>query len=114
MTPLAAHRNHATWWAFLLHRVSGVLLALFLPVHFYVLAQAIDAARLDGFLRWTAMPAVKLAEAGLVLLLAAHLTGGLRLLALEFLPWRDWQKTLAALAFGFGVAVAVLFLLSAA
>jgi len=114
MIPLAAHRNHAAWWAFALHRLSGVLLALFLPAHFYVLAQAIDSARLDGFLRWTELPLVKLAEAGLVLLLAAHLTGGLRLLALEFLPWRDWQKTLVALAFGLGVAVGVLFLLSAA
>ena len=25
------HRNHATWWAFALHRLSGVALALFLP-----------------------------------------------------------------------------------
>ena len=42
-----------------------------------------------------------LAKAGhRVLLLAAHLTGGLRLLALEFLPWRDWQKTLLAIAAG--------------
>ncbi len=34
------------------------------------------------------------------MLLAAHLTGGLRLLALEFLPWRDWQKSLLAAAAG--------------
>jgi fumarate reductase subunit D len=114
MIPLAAHRNHSAWWAFALHRVSGVLLALFLPVHFRVLAMAIDSARLDGMLRWTEHPLVKLAEAGLVLLLAAHLTGGLRLLAVEFLPWRDWQKTLVALASGLSVAVAILFLLNAA
>ena len=44
------------------------------------------------------MPLVKFAEFGLVFLLAVHLFGGLRLLALEFLPWRDWQKTLAASA----------------
>ncbi len=44
---------------------------------------------------------VKVAEWILVMLLAAHLAGGLRLLALEFLPWRDWQKTLAALGGGF-------------
>jgi fumarate reductase subunit D len=37
----------------------------------------------------------------------------LRLLALEFLPWRDWQKTLAAGAAGLSVAVACLFLLNA-
>ncbi len=44
--------------------------------------------------------------------LAAHLGGGLRVLALEFLPWRDWQKSLAAaaaaaLALGVGLAFAL-------
>jgi fumarate reductase subunit D len=108
------HRNHAAWWAFALHRLSGVALALFLPVHFYVLASAIDgAARLDGFLQWTEQPAVKLAETGLILLLAAHLTGGLRLLAVEFLPWRDVQKTLVAMAGGVSLALALLFLVNA-
>ena len=35
----------------------------------------------------------------------AHLAGGLRVLALEFLPWRGWAKTLAALAAAFAFAV---------
>ncbi|MBC8337967.1 MAG: succinate dehydrogenase [Alphaproteobacteria bacterium] len=108
------HRNHATWWAFALHRLSGVALALFLPVHFLVLGLAIQGeAALDGALIWTEQPLVKLAEAGLIVLLAAHLTGGVRLLALEFLPWRDWQKTLAALAGGVSLAVGLLFLVNA-
>jgi fumarate reductase subunit D len=47
-----------------------------------------------------------------VLLLAAHLTGGLRLLALEFLPWRNWQKTLAALAAGATLVCALVFALA--
>jgi fumarate reductase subunit D len=49
----------------------------------------------------------------LVLLLAAHLAGGLRLLALEFLAWRDWQKGLLALAAGFTLCAGLLFLLNA-
>jgi len=107
------HRNHATWWAFALHRVSGVVLALFLPVHFMVLGQALDGeAALDGALKWSDQPLVKLAETGLIVLLAAHLTGGVRLLALEFLPWRDWQKTMAAVSGGLAVAVGLLFLVN--
>ncbi len=110
----AARRNHPAFWAFLLHRLSGLALALFLPVHLYVLGLAIDGAgRLDGFLAWSEAPAVKAAEAGLVVLLTAHMAGGLRLLALEFLPWRDWQKTLIALAAAASAAVGLLFLLSA-
>ena len=108
-----AYRNHATWWAFALHRLSGVLLALFLPVHFWVLGLAIRGeAALDGALIWSDQPLVKLAEAALIVLLAAHLTGGVRLLALEFLPWRDWQKTLAAVTGGLSLATGLLFLVN--
>ena len=55
---------------------------------------------------------VKIAETGLVVLLALHLTGGARLLALEFLPWRDWQKTLVAVASGASLIVGLVFLLN--
>ena len=111
---LDAHRRHGLWLAFLLHRLSGIALALFLPLHFYVLGLALtDPAALDGFLRWTDHPLVKAAEFGLVFLLAVHLFGGLRLLALEWLPWRPGQKTLAAAALAGGFCIAVVFLLSA-
>ena len=60
--------------------MSGLALALFLPAHFLALGTAIDGeAKLEGFLRWTEQPLVKLAEWILVMLLAAHLAGGLRL-----------------------------------
>jgi len=107
-------RAHPGFWAFLLHRVSGIALALFLPLHFVVLGLAIEGeARLDGFLRWTDRPSVLVAEALLVGLLALHLAGGLRLLALEFLPWFDRQGWLIALAGGGSLAVGLGFLLLA-
>jgi len=93
----------------LVHRVSGIALALFLPVHFWVLGQGLA---MDGFLKWTEQPLVKAAEWGLVVLLAAHLGGGLRVLALEFLPWRDWQKGLAAAAAGIAFAAGLAFALA--
>jgi fumarate reductase subunit D len=106
-------RNHPAYWAFIVHRFSGVLLALFLPLHFWALGQALQGtAALDGFLRWTEQPLVKFAETGLVLLLAAHMTGGLRLLALEFLEWREWQKTLLAIAAGVSLVAGLAFLLN--
>ena len=111
---LRPHRNHPLWYAFALHRLSGVLLALFLPFHFYVLGLALSGAdAMDSFLVVTATPFVKFAECGLVFMLAIHIFGGLRLLALEFLPWREWQKLLAASAASMSVLVACLFLLNA-
>ena len=107
-------RAHPLWLAFILHRLSGLGLALFLPLHFYGLSLALtDPARLDAFLALTGLPAVKLAEFGLVFLLAVHCFGGLRLMALEFLPWSAPQKTLAAGATALSLLVATLFLLRA-
>lgn len=106
-------RNHPAYWAFIVHRVSGLLLALFLPLHFWALGQALQgAAALDGFLHWTEQPLMKFAETGLVLLLAAHMAGGLRLLALEFLDWREWQKTLLAAAAGVSLVAGLAFMLN--
>lgn len=105
------HRNHPLWWAYALHRLSGVVLCLFLPAHFYVLGLALnDPAALDGFLHWADNPLVKVSEMAVVFLLALHLLGGLRLLALEFLPWNDRQVTLAMAAACGAVTVAAGFL----
>ncbi len=93
----------------MVHRVSGIALALFLPLHFWTLSRALE---LDAFLAWTQQPMVKLAEWGIVLALAAHFAGGLRVLALEFLPWQDGQKTLAAAAAAVTVAVGLAFALA--
>ncbi|MGG5809611.1 succinate dehydrogenase [Falsiroseomonas sp. CW058] len=106
-------RSHPTYLAFLVHRVSGLLLALFLPLHFWALSHAIAGeAALDGFLRWTDNAVLKAAETALVVLLAAHLAGGLRVLALEFLGWRASQKTLVAASAGVSLAAGLLFLLN--
>ena len=107
-------RAHPLWLAFILHRVSGLGLALFLPLHFWVLALAMtDPARLDGFLSLTDRGVVKLAEVGLVFLLAVHMFGGLRLMAMEWLPWSPSQKTLAAGATAASFLLATLFFLRA-
>ena len=109
-----ASRAHPLWLAYILHRISGLALALFLPLHFWVLALALtDPARLDGFLTLTENGVVKLAEFGLVFLLAVHMFGGLRVMAMEWLPWSAPQKTLAAAAAALAFLIATLFFLQA-
>ncbi len=105
-------RSHPLWLAYMLHRLSGLALALFLPIHFWVLSLALtDAQRLDQLLQFTELPMVKLAEFVLVFLLGVHFFGGLRILALEWLPWSGSQKTMAAAAVAGSFIIAVTFFL---
>jgi fumarate reductase subunit D len=95
----------------MVHRISGLALAIFLPFHFLALGLTISGeANLETFLRWTDQPLVKLAEGGLVFLLSVHLLGGLRILVIENFPWTNGQKQLATLAATLSVIVAVIFL----
>ena len=102
-------KAESSYWVAIVHRVSGIALALFLPLHFWALARALE---LDAFLAWTEQPLVKLTEWGIVLALAAHLAGGLRVLALEFLPWSARQKALTAGAAAATVALGLAFALA--
>ena len=107
-------RTHPLWMAYLLHRISGIGLALFLPLHFYVLSMAITTpSQLERFLLFAELPFVKFAEFGLVFLLAVHMFGGLRLIALEWLPWTAPQKTLAAGVVGIAFFISTAFFLQA-
>jgi fumarate reductase subunit D len=95
----------------LVHRLSGLALAIFLPLHFLALGLAIDGeARLDSFMRWSDQSLVKLAEGSLVFLLTVHLLGGLRVLVIENFAWRDGQKQLATIAAAVSVVIAFIFL----
>ena len=106
-----ANRRTGLWLAALVHRLSGIGLACFLPLHFLVLGTAIQGqARMDSLLRWSDLLAVKFAESALIFLLFVHMLGGLRLLAIENLPWVNWQKQLAAAAVAASMIVAFVFL----
>lgn len=106
-------RSHPAYWAFLMHRLSGLGLAVFLPLHFWALGQALQgAAALDGFLRFADQGLFKFAEWGLVVLLALHLMGGVRLLLIEFGSASGLRKDWIAGALGFAAAAGMAFALS--
>nr|WP_281408818.1 succinate dehydrogenase [Xanthobacter sp. SG618] len=99
--------------AALLHRLSGVALAVFLPMHFIALGTALSGANaLDSFLAVTHSPLVKIAEWGLVSALAVHMALGLRVLAIEWFSFRGHTAGVVAGAIAAGLAVGLLFLLS--
>ncbi len=109
----ARSHQHPIYWAFLVHRVSGLALALFLPLHFTLLARALHGeAALDAALRLTELPGVKFAEWGLVVLLSMHMMGGVRLLLIEFGDWSGPRKNWIAVALAVSLAVGLAFALS--
>jgi len=111
---VTTERRHAGFAAFVIHRLSGVALAVFLPLHFLALGLALDGARaLDSFLVFAELPWVKVSEWGLVVLLTVHLAFGLRILALEFLPWRGARKSWIAWGAGAAAAAGLLFMVAA-
>jgi fumarate reductase subunit D len=106
-------RRHPAWWAFLMHRLSGLALAVFLPLHFWALGQALQGeAALDGFLRFSDRPLFKFAEWGLVVLLALHMTGGVRLLLIEFARWSGLRKNWIAGAAGCAALAGIAYALA--
>jgi fumarate reductase subunit D len=101
----ASHRQRG-YVAAMLHRLSGIALAVFLPLHFLALATALNgAASLDSFLAITRQPIVTALEWAIVVALATHIALGLRVLAVEFFEFRE--STLAALSLCLAAVFAV-------
>ena len=108
--PPRAHRRDLFWIAAFVHRLSGVLLACFLPFHFLALALVLtDSAGFDSFIAWTERPLVQVAEAVLMFLLVVHLLGGLRLLLIEYAAWRPGRKEAVVVAIGTAAVVSLVF-----
>ncbi len=99
--------------AAMLHRLAGIALAVFLPVHFWTLSAALNGADfLDRFIKVTEQPLVKVAEGGIVLALALHMALGLRVLAIEFLPGRERTAIALTVCLAAVAAVGLAFLLN--
>jgi fumarate reductase subunit D len=110
---IGASYRQPDFLAALAHRLSGITLAIFLPIHFMALALALNGAdALDKFLIVTTNPLVKLSELVIVLALATHMMLGLRVLAIEFLDFRDRTLTALSTCIVLVLGVGFLFLLN--
>ena len=99
--------------AAVLHRLSGVALAVFLPMHFIALGTALGGAdSLQNFLVLTHSWFIRLAEWGLVTALAVHMALGLRVLAIEWFAVRERSAVVVSSCVAGASAVGLLFLLS--
>ena len=108
----ASHKQPG-FLAALVHRLAGIALAVFLPIHFLALATALNGAdALDAFLNVASTPFLKFGEWVIVVALALHMALGLRVLAIEFLPLRERTRVAVSLCAAAGFAVGLAFLLN--
>jgi fumarate reductase subunit D len=110
---IPASRRQPGFVAALLHRLSGLALAIFLPLHFYALGLALNRSdRFATFFQATNTPLVKTAEFVIVVALATHMALGLRVLAVEFLAVREHTAAAVSICLGAAFAIGVVFLLN--
>ncbi len=95
-------------FAWLTHRLTGIVLALYIFLHLYVLAHLKDPARYASIMKVMQSPLVKLSEAGLLALVIAHAFNGLRLTLLDLGMPTGLHKRVFWSAFAIGAAITVL------
>lgn len=111
---MRASHHQRGFVAAMLHRLSGVALAIFLPIHFLALATALNGAKaLDAFLAVTRQPLVMVAEFAIVIALSIHMTLGLRVLAVEFFNFREKSLVPLSVCTAAVLAVGLVFILNA-
>jgi fumarate reductase subunit D len=99
--------------AAMLHRLSGIALAVFLPMHFVALGTALSGAdSFQGFLGVTHNGFVRVAEWGLVTALGMHMALGIRVLAIEWLAMQARGAIVVSCCVAGSVTVGLLFLLN--
>jgi len=79
---------HYRWktgmWAWILHRASGIGLAIYLPMHIYVVSSLHDPAKFDKVMAFVNQPLFKLAEIALLGAVIYHGLNGVRVLIIDW------------------------------
>jgi len=102
---LNPHSGSVAW---MLHRVSGLILLLYLAIHLWGLGSALGGeVAFDNRMRAFSGPVFELLEALVVLIAAFHMFNGLRIIAVDFLGLGRHQKAMfAGVLGGFALVLA--------
>jgi len=102
------YRWHTGSFAWLIHRVTGIMLTLYIFLHLYVLSHLKDPVGYKTLLSLMKNPLVILSEIGLLSLVLVHALNGLRLTLLDLGIPTKAQKLLFLLSLVIGVVVFLL------
>ncbi len=78
------YRWHTGTWAYILHRLTGLGLTLYLFMHIFALHTLKDAEKFEAEMRLFSHPLVKLLEIGLLAVLLYHAMNGIRIMIVDF------------------------------
>lgn len=95
-------------FAWIIHRLTGIALTLYIFLHLYVLSGLRDPARYEAMIKLTDAPLVRLMEAGLLALVISHGLNGFRLTLIDMGVSTKKQKFLFWIAFALGAFVFIL------
>lgn len=99
------YRLNTGFFAFILNRLSGILLVFFILPHFFIVYFLRDPAKYEAIRHFCGQPAVKISEIGVLCLVLAHGGNGIRLMLLEGGVPTKFQKAIFWAAFGLGLLV---------
>ncbi|HHN64622.1 MAG TPA: succinate dehydrogenase, cytochrome b556 subunit [Nitrospirae bacterium] len=102
------YRWHTGSVAWLIHRVTGILLTLYIFLHLYVLSHLKDPVSYRKMMLLMNNPVIKLSEVGLLGLVLAHALNGVRITLLELGVSTKLQKRLFWSALLIGTVLFVL------
>jgi succinate dehydrogenase / fumarate reductase cytochrome b subunit len=106
--PLRPYRWHPGFIAWLLHRLTGLGLAAYILLHFYILQNlARGPEAFDGFMNAFSHPIYKLMEIGLLGVVAYHTLNGLRIVLMDYGPMAEKESYKKYLVATFVVIAAV-------
>jgi len=96
---------HTGSLAWIIHRLTGLCLTLYLFIHLYVLSSLGEPEKFQRIMGLMKNPLVKAAEAGLLALVALHALNGVRLTLIDLGMATRFQKPAFWAAVSCGVAV---------
>ena len=88
------YRVRTGMFAWMMHRLTGVGLVVYLIVHVWGLKSLSDPATFNALIAKYHAPIYKVGEFGLLVAVVYHAINGLRIVLIDFLGWSPKQKKL--------------------
>jgi len=105
---IMAYRRHSGSWAYLLHRITGIGLVVYLFVHIWALSSLTKGrAVFTEEMKTFTTPPFKVAEWLLGLLVMFHAFNGIRIAIVDLGEGAKYQKKLLGFVYVVGIAVVV-------